>query len=210
MENRIPEQFSKLKQPVFYYQSNGDGDVKKLQASIKKLDTNIKQVTNPLLNYKFDTFKGASHYSLVLYSIPNALYQFFDTYKPISSTEYSEKIAVLQSGYVDYLINKYDVLSKDLGLRIPIRINDFKAIEAAILKNKAYAELEKLAEIANKNYPKSMLGDYELGLMYEKMGDPKKAAKRYQSASQLEEIGNLTKDSMMEKYDIMISQIPKK
>ena len=80
----------------------------------------------------------------------------------------------------------------------------------AILKNKAYAELEKLAEIANKNYPKSMLGDYELGLMYEKMGDPKKAAKRYQSASQLEEIGNLTKDSMMEKYDDMISQTPKK
>lgn len=210
MENRIPEQLSKLKQPVFYYQSNGDGDVKKLQTSIKKLDTNIKQVTNPLLNYKFDNFKGASHYSMVLYSIPNALYQFFDTYKPISSTEYSDKIAVLQSGYVDYLTNKYEVLSENLGLKIPIRVNDFKAIEAAILKNKAYSELDKLAEIANKNYPKSMLADYELGLMYEKTGDLKKAAKRYQTASQLEEIGDLTKNMMMEKYDDMISQTPKK
>jgi TPR repeat protein len=45
-----------------------------------------------------------------------------------------------------------------------------------------------LAEIANKNYPKSMLAEYELGLMYEKQEDFKKAAKRYQNASQMEEM----------------------
>jgi hypothetical protein len=47
---------------------------------------------------------------------------------------------ILKEGYVDYLTNKYSIPDK-LGLRIPIRINDFKAIEAAILKNKAYEEL---------------------------------------------------------------------
>jgi hypothetical protein len=36
--------------------------------------------------------------------------------------------------------------------------------------------------------------------MYEKMGDAK-AANKYQQASQLEEIGNLTKDMMFDKYD---------
>jgi hypothetical protein len=162
------------------------------------------------LNYKYDSFKGASHYSLVLHSIPNALYQIFESYKPISSTEYTEKIAVLPSGYVDYLVTKYDLLSKNLGLKTPVRINDFKAIEAAILKNKAYNELDQLAQIANKNYPKSMLADYELGLMFEKLGDAKKAAKKYQTASQLEEIGDLTKDMMMEKFDDMQSLIQKK
>jgi hypothetical protein len=210
MENRIPQKLSNIKQPIFYYQSVGDGDVKKLREPIQKLDENIKAVSNPLLNYKFDTFKGASHYSSVLYSIPNALYQFFDSYKPISSTEFAEKIAVLQAGYVDYLTNKYDVMSKNLGMKIPIRINDFKAIEAAILKNKAYPELDKLSDIAKKNYPKSMLADYELGLMHEKMGDTKKAAKSYQTASQLEEIGDLTKDMMLNKYDDMKSLTPKK
>ncbi|HEX9151020.1 MAG TPA: alpha/beta hydrolase-fold protein [Flavobacterium sp.] len=210
MENRIPEKLSNIKQPIFYYQSTGDGDVKKLKDPIKSLDQNMKLVTNPLINYKFDDFKGASHYSLVLYSIPNALYQFFDSYKPISSTEYTEKIAILQAGYVDYLTNKYDLLSKNLGLKIPIRINDFKAIEAAILKNKAYPELDKLSDIAKKNYPKSMLADYELGLMYEKTGDTKKAAKSYQTASQLEEIGTLTTDMMYQKYDDMKSLTPKK
>jgi predicted alpha/beta superfamily hydrolase len=210
MENRIPEKLTNLKQPIFYYQSTADGDVKKLQEPIKKLDANIKLLSNPSLNYKFDYVKDASHYSLVLYSIPNALYQIFESYKPISSTEYTDKIAILPSGYVDYLTAKYDLLSKKLGLNIPVRINDFKAIEAAILKNKAYAELEKLAVIARKNYPKSMLSDYELALMYEKTGDSKKAAKRYQSASQLEEIGDLSKNMMMEKYDDMISETPKK
>lgn len=210
MENRIPEKISKLKQSLFYYQSTGDGDAKKMEEPIQKLDENIKLIANPLLNYKYDAFKNASHYSLVLYSIPSALYQIFDSYKPISMSEYTEKISVLQNGYVKYLTDKYDVITKTLGLKIPIRITDFKAIEAAILKNKAYPELEKLAVLARKNYPKSMLAEYELGLMYEKTADTKKAVKAYQNASQQEEIGDLTKDMMFEKLDDMKSLTPKK
>ena len=210
MENRIPLKLSNLKQPVFYYQSSASGDIKQLKEPIKQLDNNIKQVSNPLLNYQYNEFNNASHYSLVLYSIPNALYQIFDAYKPISSSEFSEKIVVLQSGYVDYLSNKYDIILKNLGLKIPVRLNDFKAIEAAILRNNAYNELDKLAEIADKNYPKSMLASYELGLMYEKQGDAKRAAQKYQHASQLEEIGDLTKDMMFEKYDAMKSLTQKK
>jgi tetratricopeptide (TPR) repeat protein len=210
METRIPAQLNMLKQPLFYYLSSAEGDVKQLLGPINELDKNIKAVTNTSLNYKYDLFKGASHYSLVLYAVPNALYQIFDAYKPISSSEFTDKIAVLPSGYVDYLVNKYEILSKNLSLKVPVRINDFKAIEAAILKNKAYNELDQLAQIADKNYPKSMLAEYELGLMYEKTGDLKKAAKKYQNASQLESIGDLTKEMMMNKYDDMISQIPKK
>ncbi|MFA9191980.1 alpha/beta hydrolase-fold protein [Flavobacterium sp. FZUC8N2.13] len=205
MENQIATSLTNTKKNVFYYQSSADGDIKQLRVPIEELDSNIKLITNPLVNYKYDNFNNASHYSLVLYSIPNALYQIFDSYKPISSTEFTEKIVVLPSGYVDYLIKKYDNTNEKLGLNIPVRINDFKAIEAAILKNKAYDELEKLAQIASKNYPKSMLADYELGLMYEKTGDTKKAANKYQRASQLEEIGDLTKEMMYNKYDDMKS-----
>lgn len=210
METRIPENLAKLKQPIFYYQSSGEGDLKDVKEAIKTLDANIKLVTNPLINYKYDHFKGTSHYSSVLYSIPNALYQFFDCYKPISMTEYLEKIAVLQKDYVKYLTDKYEGIEKTLGFRVPIRTTDFKAIEAAILKNKAYPELEKLSDIAKKAYPKSMLADYELGLMFEKMGDSKKAAKAYQKAAQFDEIGDLTKDMMFEKFDEMQSLTPKK
>jgi hypothetical protein len=58
------------------------------------------------------------------------------------------------------LKKKYDIIENSFGIKSPIRINDFKAIEAAILQNKDYNELDALAILADKNYPKSMLGDY--------------------------------------------------
>lgn len=210
MEIRITDLLTKVKQPVFYYQSTGDGDLKETLESVSKLDTNIKQIANPSFNYKYDHFKGSSHYSTVLYSIPSSLYQIFESYQPISLIEFKEKIAVLPNDYVKYLTDKYDGIEKTFKMKVQVRVNDFKAIEAAILKNKAYKELDKLSEIAGKNYPKSMLADYELGLMYEKLGDAKKAARSYQKASQLEEIGDLTKDMIFEKFDEMQSLTKKK
>jgi len=209
MEEIIPQRLLALNQPIFYYQAMADGDLKTTKEKITQLDSALAAIKKPNLNYLFDNFNGASHYSLVLNAIPNALYQFFGVYQPISVSDFNEKIAILSSGYVDYLIKKYDVIEKSFAIKMPIRINDFKAIEAAILKNKAYNELNALAELATKNYPKSMLADYELGLMFEKMEDPKKALKYFQSAYQKEEIGNLTKDMMLEKMEDLKKEIPK-
>lgn len=210
MDVHIPDRLSKLKDPIFYYQSTCDGDFKEMLESVTKLDDNIKQITNASLNYKYDHFNRTSHYACVLFSIPSALYQIFEIYQPISLNEYNEKIAILPSGQVKYLTDKYDKIEKIFGLKAPVRISDFKAIEASILKNKTYQELDKLSEIAQKSYPKSMLGDYELALMYEHLGDVKRAAKSYQNAAQLEEIGDLTKEIMFEKFDEMQSKIKKK
>ena len=203
MEIRIPEKFAKVKEPFFYYLSAADGDIKSIKEPIEKLDSNIKIANNPLVNYKYDLFKNSTHYTEVLHSIPNALYQIFEVYKPINSAEYKDKIAVLKSGYSDYLENKYNVMSTVFGVQIPVRMNDFKLIENLILKNNLYDELGKMAEIANVSYPAAMLGEYELGLMYEKMGDPKRAAKKYQNASQMVPIGDLNRDMMYEKIDEM-------
>lgn len=209
METRIAERLAGFKQNIFYYQSSSDGDIKKMKEKITTLDTNIKAVVNPSLNYKYDDFKEASHYSLVLYSIPSALYQIFTSYQPISTTEFQEKIVKLESGYVTYLKNKYDILEKVLNIKLNIRINDFKAIEAAILKNKAYPELEQLAQLSHKMYPKTMLGDYQMALFYENTGDVKNAARYYLNAFQLQPIGSLTKDMMLDKATELKAQIKK-
>jgi predicted alpha/beta superfamily hydrolase len=201
MEEQLPDRLAAIQKPIFYYHSSGDGDMKKMRNRILALDEVAKKINKPTLNYRFDDFKGASHYSLVLNSIPSALYQIFSVYQPISTTEFNEKIAVLTSGYVDYLVRKYDVIEKSFALKLPIRLNDFKAIEAAILKNKAYPEFEKLAQLAKKSYPKSMLADYQMGQMYEKKGETAKAVKSYMMAYQREEIGDLTKDMMIERAD---------
>jgi predicted alpha/beta superfamily hydrolase len=210
MEVQVPESFGKQKKPLFYYLATADGDVKEMKDGIEMLNTNINLIKNPVINYKFDELKDASHYSLVSYAVPNSLYHIFGAFKPITHKEYEEKIVTMKEGYADYLINKYDIINNTLGLKMKIRFSDFKAIEAAIIENNDFNELDKLAQLANKNYPKSMLGDYFLAKMFEKKADYKQAAKYYQSAFVFKPIGDLTKDGMMEKVNEMRAFLPAK
>jgi predicted alpha/beta superfamily hydrolase len=205
MEIKVPQKLAVLKNPIFYYQSTSDEDIKEIQDPVKTFDENMKLITNPAVSYKYDAFKNTSHYSQALYAIPSALNLIFEKYRPISPSEYTNKIAVLESDYTEYLREKYDYINKSLGLKIPLRIIDFKAIETIIMKKNAYHELEKLATLAAEYYPKSLLSDYEMGVMYEKNGDSKRAAKKYQEASQGQEIGDWTKSMMLEKYEDMKS-----
>ena len=55
-----------------------------------------------------------------------------------------------------------------------------------------------------------MQGDYLMALMYEKKGDNERAARYYQLAFLKNEIGDLTKDLMMEKVAAMKKLMPKK
>jgi predicted alpha/beta superfamily hydrolase len=210
MEAQIPEILSTLKKPIFYYLSTTDGDVKNMRERITKLDHTVKEIKKPDLNYKFENFKDASHFAMVLHSIPTALYQIFFAAQPISTIEYDTKIVTLKEGYVDYLKKKYDIIENSFGIKNPVRINDIKAIEAAILQNKDYNELDALAIIADKNYPKSMLGDYELALLYENIGDYPKAVRYYMSGFNKEEIADLTKDMMFAKAEELKKTFAKK
>ncbi len=201
MEENIPKRLAVLKKPIFYYHATAEGDLPNMKDRIVLFDQAASKISDPGLHYYFDNFNGKSHYSMVMSAIPNAFYSFFAAYAPITTTEYNEKIAPLSSGYVDYLVQKYKVMESTLNMEVTIRQSDFRAIEAAIMKNKAYEEFGKLADLAKKNYPKSMLADYQRGMMYEKMGNYKKASSSYMSASQKDEIGALTKNMMMDKVE---------
>jgi len=210
MENVLPEILASTKKPLYYYLSTADGDDKKMQERIKDFDAKIQTIKNPNLNYKFENFKEASHFSLVLHSIPTALYQIFAAAQPISVQEYDTKIVTLKEGYVDYLKNKYDIVENSFGIKSPIRINDFKAIEAAIIANKDYNAFDALAILADKNYPKSMLGDYHLATMFEKKSDNPRAVRYYMSGFNKEEIADLTKDMMFTKAEELKKTYAKK
>lgn len=210
MENTLSDILASTKLPLFYYLSTADGDNQKMQERIKAFDAKIQANKNPNLNYKFENFKDASHFSLVLHSIPTALYQIFAEAQPISTIEYDTKIVTLKEGYVDYLRKKYDIIENSFGIKNPIRINDFKAIETAIIENKDYNELDALAILADKNYPKSMLGDYELATMFEMKGDNPRAVRYYMSGFNKEEIADLTKDMMFAKAEELKKTFAKK
>jgi hypothetical protein len=86
---------------------------------------------------------------------------------------------------------------------MPVRLNDFRAIEAAIVRNKAYNEFDELSILADKYYGKTMLPDYFMATMYERKEDFKRAQRYYLSAFQKEAIYNLDKDMMYDKSEEM-------
>jgi hypothetical protein len=96
-----------------------------------------------------------------MHAIPNALQFIFNIYQPISLTEFQTKITVLESGYVDYLTQKYETIKIRLGIEIPIRFTDFKAIETAILKNNKLDEL--IEAVSGKSSSKSNDGGSNSG-----------------------------------------------
>ncbi|MFP9114894.1 alpha/beta hydrolase [Flavobacterium sp. RHBU_3] len=201
MENRLAETLKNTKENIFYYVCSADGDIPRLKRKIKELDENLKTINSPNVKYVYEEYTHGSHYSLIPFGIPGALYGIFASYRPISPIEYQEKIVTLPSGYVKYLTDKYDIIKQDLGTDMPVRLTDFKAIEAAILKNNAYEELKELAKIARKSYPKTTIGEYYEALYYEMTGDYAKAKKVYLNSYSLNPVGEYTKDFMIQRAE---------
>lgn len=203
MEERIADRLQNIQKPIFYYHATSTGDLEEIQEKTKKLDDVAKDIKNPVLKYRYDVFKNTSHYSLVAEAIPSAMYFIFNGYQPISKLEFNQKILKLESGYTQYLIDKYNYIEKQIGIKVLPRMSDFKAIEAAILKNKAYTDLELLADYSDKLFPKTMLGTYQRGLFFEKTGDNKRAIKEYMRAYTQEAIGDLTKDYLLDRAEAL-------
>ena len=201
MTTYIPERLGKFQTKIFYYLATSNNDVKSLKAGSEALNTTISAVGNKNILYHFNTLEEPSHYSLPAYVIPDALQKIFLVYQPISKKEYKETILKLESSPVAYLEEKYQTISDLFGIEKQISLNDFKAIQAAIEKTEKFEYYEDLGKIAKKQYPETMLGSYYLARFYEEAGESKKAMKTYQSAYVLKEIGNITKDLVLEKAD---------
>ncbi len=201
MLNYIPERAGTLGSKTFYYMATSDNDLKEIRADANELNESLSAVNNENFIYTFDMFEGPTHYSSPTYALPRALESIFYVFQPISKTEFKEKILPLESSPVAYLMEKYQIIEERFGLDKQILINDFKAIEAVIEKNKTFSYYEELGKLARKEYPDTLLGNYYLARFYEEGGEPKKAMRTYRSAYILEEIGGITKDLMLEKAD---------
>ena len=201
MLDNLPTRLSELEKKVFYYLATATNDIKPLREEANVLNTRLSALENNNIFFGFNEFNGPTHYSLPAHAIPNALESIFFVFQPISKKEYTERILTLETSPVDYLNEKYEMINKLFNLEKQVLINDFKAIAAAIEKNKLYSEYETLGKLARKEYPDTLLGSYYLGRFYEETGEPKKAMRTYKSAYILEEIGGYTKDEMLERAD---------
>jgi len=197
----IPERLKQFENKMFYYVATSNNDLQAVKEDTKTLNTSISAIDNKNLLYHFDDFEGPTHYTNPAHAIPNALESIFFVFQPISRTEYQEQILTLETSPVDYLNEKYEMINNLFGLEKKILINDFKAIAAAIEKNKKFEYYEDLGKLARRDYPETLLENYYLGRFYEETGEPKKAMRTYKSAYILEEIGGYTKDEMLDRAD---------
>ena len=200
MEN-ILTRLSQIENKNFYYLATATNDIKPLKEDAIALNESITAIENDQMVYGFDNFEGPTHYSLPAHAMPKALEKIFYVFQPISRDEYKEKILPLETSPVEYLTNKYNIINNLFNIDKQILINDFKAIAAAIEKNKTFEYYEALGKLARKEYPDTLLGHYYLGRFYEETGEPKKAMKTFRSAYILEEIGGYTKDEMLDRAD---------
>ena len=197
----LPERLSKIETKTFYYLATTNNDSESIKKMTEALNADLKVIDNKNLLYKYDIFENPTHYSLPTHVLPNALESIFHVFQPISKKEYQETILKLETSPVAYLQEKYQTINDLYGIEKPILINDFKAISAAIEKTRKFEYYEELSKMAQKQYPKILLGSYYVARFYEETGDTKKAMKTYQSAYILEEIADISKDLMLEKAD---------
>ena len=203
MTDQITEKLSNIKEEIFYYLATADTDIKAIKNKIIACNTQLKSIENPKLNYTFSNFEDANHYSIVGMGIPKALNEIFALYKPISRKEYKEDILTYEDSPYAYLIKKYETIEYFYGFKKKFIENDIRAIAAASNKKDDLDSLEKLALLVKKEFPKSMMSAYYMGMYYERFRDYKRALLQYKSGLLLNPSQYIDKDIMLDKmYEI--------
>ena len=199
MDDRLPKRIPNIPQKLFYYLATGSDDIQDLQLVAKELNESLSALKSDQFNYYFDNFEGATHYSLVARAIPSALEKIFSVYRPISKQEFNDVLLKLETPVHLYLLDKYQTIANLFGINNPIRINDFLA--SACEKLKQWESLREIANLATRQYPDLILGDYYMGRYYEETGDPKRAMRTFQGGFDKEEVDFITVDLMLDKAD---------
>ena len=203
MEGRLPDRLASFKEKKFYYLATSEEDEKPNKKRINTLNADLSKVDSESLFYTFDNFSGGNHTAIASYAIPKALDKIFNIYKPISPREYRKKILTLETPIYDYLEDKYASIENLFGYKKPVSLNDIMATYSGIKKKEDMESLQKLAKLAKKEYPDTMLGFYFEAEYYEEIGEPKKALRTYEKAFGMAEIDFLTKDMALDKIDAL-------
>ena len=201
MEDNLFQLMSSNKASIFYYLSTSEEDFKDNRKNILNLNTRLQDIKLETITYKFDDFKTDSHYSLVANSIPSALNHIFSIYKPISKNEYKNELLKIDYSPVKYLENKYRKIKDLFGIEKQILLNDFRAVNATIIKKKNMDYYKDLSKLAKDNYPGTLLSNLYIGRYYESTGNYKKAIKAYQEAFVYDEIDGITKEELLDRAE---------
>ena len=207
MENYITNRLEKIKSNIFYYLVSSNADFKSINERTKMLSESLRTLNNDFVSFKYKQHKNITHYNLPIHSISEGFEHIFSIFPAISSIEYDSVLSKIQTSPVKYLVNKYENITNYYGVNKEMLINDFRAVENYIEENEQFKYYKDLSKLAIDKYPKTILGSYFMGLYYERNGNVRKAMHIYRSAYTLEDIEGITKDELLERADLIYTDL---
>lgn len=207
MENYITNRLEKIKSNIFYYLVSSNADFKSINERTKMLSESLMTLNNDFVSFKYKQHKNITHYNLPIHSISEGFEHIFSIFPAISSIEYDSVLSKIQTSPVKYLVNKYENITNYYGVNKEMLINDFRAVENYIEENEQFKYYKDLSKLAIDKYPKTILGSYFMGLYYERNGNVRKAMHIYRSAYTLEDIEGITKDELLERADLIYTDL---
>ena len=198
MNRYLNENLSKSNSKIVYTLSSSKRDFESIFKNASELTASLDSIKNKNLRFESLIFDKENHYILPSVSVPNSIRSTYSMYSDIDKTEYDSIISKLDSSPIDYLKNKYLLISEFYDVDKTISMNDFMAIEEFIEKNEFFNLYDELSELAKQEYPGTILPSYYKGRFIEETGDPKKAMYIYRSAYNMKEVKGLTKEYLLE------------
>ena len=198
MNRYLNENLSKSNSKIVYTLSSSKRDFESIFKNVSELTASLDSIENKNLRFESLIFDKENHYILPSVSVPKSIRSTYSMYSDIDKIEYDSIISKLETSPIDYLKNKYQLIKEFYDLDKTISMNDFMAIEEFIEKNEFFNLYDELSELANQEYPGTILPSYYKGRFIEETGDPKKAMYIYRSAYNMKEVKGLTKEYLLE------------
>tara|TARA_B100001057_G_scaffold199541_1_gene200210 strand:+ start:5049 stop:6227 length:1179 start_codon:yes stop_codon:yes gene_type:complete len=202
MDKYITEKLKGTKSKIIYTLSSSKKDFETIYRNVKDFSETLDSIENKNLMFKSLIFENENHYILPSVSVPTSIRNTYSLYSDIDKVEYDSIISKLDSSPIEYLQNKYQLIKDFYEIDKTISINDFLAIEDYIESFELYELYNDLSEIANEEYPETIISSYYKGRFYEETGQFEKAMYTYKSAYILSEVkGFFTKDYLLQLAD---------
>ena len=201
MNQYLKEYLSKANSKIVYTLSSSEKDFETIFNEVIELKNSLDSINNKNFKFKTYIFENENHYILPSVSIPKSIRTTYSMYSDIDKSEYDSIISNLNESPIDYLRNKYDLISAFYDIDKTISVNDFMAIERYIEENEYFKFYDELSKLAFEEYPKTILPSYYRGRYLEETGNYEKAMHIYRSAYTMNEVIGLKKDYLLELAD---------
>ena len=202
IDKYITEKLKGTQSKIIYTLSSSKKDFETIYGNVKDLSVNLDSIQNKNFMFKSLIFENENHYILPSVSVPNSIRNIYSLYSDIDKVEYDSIISKLDSSPIEYLQNKYELIKDFYEIDKTISINDFLAMEDYIESFEMYELYDDLSEIANEEYPETIVSSYYKGRFFEETGQFEKAMYTYKSAYILSEVkGFFTKDYLLQLAD---------